>query len=78
MPKDAKYGQLNIPHIPDDEPIIVLRAQDVFAVAALKHYFIAASGACDKIHLDLIRKTTDAFIAWPTKKIPDTTSDQLK
>lgn len=75
---DKKYGYIDVPGAPKDEPCIVLRAQDAFAVAALKAYYMAASGACEQTHLNLIQETVSRFIAWPIKKIPDTFRKQLK
>ena len=38
MARDGKYGDIEIPGIPDDEPIFVLRAQDVLAIPTLVRY----------------------------------------
>jgi hypothetical protein len=36
--KAGKYGELGIEHIPDGEPVFVIRAQDKAATAALMCY----------------------------------------
>lgn len=35
---DNKYGQIDVPGIPEDEPIFILRAQDVLAIATISRY----------------------------------------
>jgi hypothetical protein len=74
---DLKYGKINVPGAPENEPCIVLRAQDAFSVGVLKTYYMFASCGGQSIHAEIIRKTIDAFIAWPKKKVPDTTNEQL-
>ncbi len=66
---DSKYGKIDIPGTPENEPCIVLRAQDVFAVGVLKIYYMMASHKND-VHLQVIKNTIDKFIAWPKRKIP--------
>ncbi len=49
MPNDTKYGDVSGPgllHVPHDEPIFILRAQDLGSVEALLayKYFIARHG----------------------------------
>lgn len=38
MATDSKYGNLDIPGIPADEPVFVLRAQDVFSIPTIMRY----------------------------------------
>jgi hypothetical protein len=38
MAKAGKYGELGIEHVPDGEPVFVIRAQDKAACAALMCY----------------------------------------
>lgn len=58
--------------IPPDEPVFLLRAQDIVAVAALKTYRLVAgvSGVSDDM-LRTIDQQVRNFEAWPTKKVPD-------
>ncbi len=68
MAKDAKYGQLEIPGIPADEPVFVLRAQDAFAGAMIRSYreLRHSAGAIpDSVNLSIGR-----FDAWPVKRLP--------
>jgi hypothetical protein len=73
---DLKYGKIDVPGVPDDEPCIIIRSQDVFAVGLLKIYYMFISGMGGK-HEQVLINTIDAFIKWPKRKIPDTTIDQL-
>jgi hypothetical protein len=70
MAKEEKYGAIDIKGIPEDEPVFVLRAQDVFAPVILKHYAdlrdCASAGGGNRI-----RVIREHFIDWPKKKIPD-------
>ena len=74
---DQKYGQIYVPGTPKNEPCILFRAQDAFSVAVLKFYEMLCSGTCDALHLTVLRHQIEQFIAWPVKKIPDTTQAQL-
>lgn len=38
MALEGKYGQINVPGIPEDEPIFILRAQDMAALQTLDGY----------------------------------------
>jgi len=38
MAQDRKYGQVEVPGIPEDEPVFILRAQDVLALPTLHRY----------------------------------------
>lgn len=63
-----------------NEPIFVLRAQDLFAPAVVRYWAYLASGGPPIDHIPLLRaseKTADALQcavdmeAWPTRKVPD-------
>jgi hypothetical protein len=78
MGHDGKYGQVTTERkeIPEDEPVIVLRAQDELAVEAIDFYRRRCDeeGAGDE-HLAAIDKTAQAFEAWQRDhrtKLPDT------
>jgi hypothetical protein len=76
MATETKYN-LNVPSIPDDEPIILFRAQDKF-LPQLLHYYKMLSEAHDSAPtfvLDITKKRSDV-IEWQTEnkdkvKVPD-------
>ncbi len=47
--------------IPDDEPVMIFRARDVHAAAAILHY---ASLCQDADHRDIVRQRADDFRAF--------------
>ncbi len=55
---DLKYGKIDIPGAPDNEPCIVIRAQDCYALGILRLYHAFVHGG---IHARLLRKTIEAF-----------------
>ena len=71
MAKDSKYNIVDVKGIPDDEPIFVLRAQDVFAVAVLKFYQGLRDSSGDLGGASDLDHTIAAFRFWNPKKIPD-------
>lgn len=42
MAHDTKYGDVEIPGIPEDEPVFILRAKDAAALIVLEDYYEAA------------------------------------
>ena len=71
MAVTGKYGNVEIPHIGNDEPVFILRAQDKLALAAIEMYKILAEteGADVASHLD---DQIEAFRHWSGKrKKPD-------
>lgn len=42
MAIDKKFGRINIPNVPDDEPVFVIRGKDKAAVNAIRSYARAA------------------------------------
>ncbi len=70
MAKDAKYGDIAIDGIADDEPIFVLRARDVFAGALLTQYQELRRSAGDEIGAEALQLTINRFRAWPVKRLP--------
>jgi hypothetical protein len=71
MAIEQKYGKLNIPGIPDNEPIFIFRAQDVFAGHVLDYYAQLRNGAGDIKGTNAVYNVANDFRQWPTKKIPD-------
>jgi hypothetical protein len=71
MAVSGKYGKLEIPKIGAEEPVFILRAQDILAVTTIQIYqLIAASHGCPSAkELD---KEIQSFRKWPgPKKMPD-------
>jgi len=73
MAIDQKYGLINIPGVPQDEPVFVLRGQDAAAVETILHYAEVAYRVGARVeHIEHILKSVQAVARWPHKKIPDT------
>lgn len=77
MALDEKYGKLKIGNIPDDEPVFVLRAQDVVAMNTLENYAHQAEvmGAKKSFVKDVLA-VRDSFQKWQDDnddkvKVPD-------
>ncbi|PIP07178.1 MAG: hypothetical protein CO012_03595 [Syntrophobacterales bacterium CG_4_8_14_3_um_filter_49_14] len=71
MALSGKYGKLNIPKIDADEPVFILRAQDVLAKTAIQMYQLLVSSHLCSLADDL-NKEIQAFQKWPgPKKLPD-------
>lgn len=71
--KHARAGyDKTMKKIPKDEPVFVLRAQDVAAADAVRYWAAVAQqkGAAPEIVSAAIRHA-DLMDQWPTKKIPD-------
>lgn len=71
MAREAKYGNLTIPGIPDDEPVFIFRAQDQLAPVALEAYKAAREGVGDIAGADGVSQAIHDFSQWPMKKMPD-------
>jgi len=75
MPVDPKYGKVSLekrPDVPDDEPVFVLRAQDVLASSIVEDYsrdYFEATG--DAAGRDRIINQAMAMNSWHPRKIPD-------
>lgn len=65
MAIDNKYGKIDIPGIPDDEPVFVIVAQDKLAPEAIKGYSsIAYSYGAPKEFVSRVVSVADQFSAW--------------
>jgi len=71
MAIENKYGDIDVPGIPDNEPIFIFRAQDIFAGLILRDYQSMRRSAGDPHGADDISLAIKRFEAWGTKKIPD-------
>lgn len=71
MAVSGKYGKLNIPNIGENEPVFILRAQDLLAKAAIQVYQLFASSHARPM-ADSLDKEISSFQKWAgTKKMPD-------
>lgn len=71
MAISSKYGKLDIPKIGEDEPVFILRAQDMLAEPTIGIYRLLADSHGCQIAKGL-DKEVDAFRRWPgKKKMPD-------
>jgi hypothetical protein len=67
------YNRIQDPDgiIPEDEPVMLFRAQDQLAHLALRFY----AGLCRRRGLhdvaELADQQADAMLRWPKKKLPD-------
>jgi len=71
MALSGKYGKLQIPNVGDDEPVFILRAQDLLAEKAIQVYQLFACShrlpVADSLHQEIC-----AFQEWKgIKKLPD-------
>jgi hypothetical protein len=67
MGYDGKYGRVQTEHgaIPDDEPVIVFRAQDITTPDLLAYYLMrCVKKGSPKRHLDLIVGAIEKFRTW--------------
>jgi hypothetical protein len=79
MGYDGKYGKVATEHgdIPDDEPVIVFRAQDRLSVSVLRAYFeLCRVAGSPQRHLSLVSGTIRRFTDWQEAhpgqlKVPD-------
>ena len=71
MARDTKYGDVQVMGIGDEEPIFILRAQDVFAIHVLKVYRGLRESSGDIPGVQSVQASIDAFGNWVYKKVPD-------
>jgi hypothetical protein len=73
--KAGKYGELGIEHIPDDEPVFIIRAQDKLAVPIIQEYMALAEekGVSDEFldHLDRVCGDIKVWQRQNDTKVPD-------
>jgi hypothetical protein len=73
MAIEGKYGRIDVPGIPDDEPIFIFRAQDRLAEKVVRSY----AGLLSLLHQDrkemiaAVMEAADRMKQWPVKKTPD-------
>ena len=81
MAIEGKYGKVDVPGIPDDEPIFILRAQDSLADKAMWSYmFLCTAAGSPDHHIQGIDAAIQTFYSWRDRggqfKMP--TSDSLE
>lgn len=71
MALSGKYGKLDIPRIASEEPVFILRAQDVLAVTVIRMYQLLAESHGRPLAVEL-DKQIESFRKWQgTRKMPD-------
>jgi len=65
MARDTKYGDFDIPGIPDDEPVFIIRGKDRCAPQTLRQYAENAERAgSPSEHHASARRQADAIEEW--------------
>ncbi|MGH8639135.1 MAG: hypothetical protein ACREUZ_18525 [Burkholderiales bacterium] len=68
----TKHNSVSLDKARDDEPIFVLRAQDLLAPATVRHWAEDAEKAgCVAARVREARDLADAMERWPGRKMPD-------
>jgi hypothetical protein len=71
MAISTKYGKIDIPKIAADEPVFILRAQDLLAEPAIEMYRSLAASH-DSAVVEKLHTAIEDFRAWGgSKKLPD-------
>ena len=81
MALSRTYGKLNIPMIGDNEPVFILRGQDILAQSAIEMYRLLAEAHGCKVaealtnEISLFRQWSGErrLPAWPTPRHPEDT-----
>lgn len=77
MAQETKYGDIEVPGIPKDEPIFILRSQDGVSLDTIRFYAREASRqGCSTEFVEAVLVCASEFSDWqsahPSKvKIPD-------
>lgn len=78
MAQENKYGKITVEHgsIPEDEPVFLLRAQDVAAIGAIQEYLdLCVQAGSPPQHIEGIDAAIARFANWRSEhgsKIPGT------
>lgn len=65
MAFSEKYGLLKIPGIPDDEPVFILRAQDMLSLPLINAYvYLADEHGCEDEFFEKLNVTSYGFKKW--------------
>lgn len=77
MATDRKYGKIEIPGIPEDEPVFIIRAKDKISLEVIEAYsFHAALESCPEEFVKSIDAVGLEFEQWQAEheelvKLPD-------
>ena len=71
MAVDKKYGNIRIHGIPEDEPVFVFRAQDIFVPLVLAYYRDLREALGEHDVVERIEHQRKRFITWKPRKLPD-------
>ena len=67
MAQSRRYGKVDIPMIGEDEPVFVLRGQDILAESAIEMYRLLAEAHGCKV-ADGLAQEINAFREWPGER----------
>jgi hypothetical protein len=71
MAVSGKYGKFTIPRVGEEEPVFILRAQDILAEPTIEMYRLLAASHGSKV-IGALQKEIDKFRKWKgNKKLPD-------
>jgi hypothetical protein len=71
MAISGKYGKLSIPHVGEEEPVFILRAQDKLAEPTIEMYRLLAASHGSQL-TSTLQKEIDRFRKWQgARKLPD-------
>ena len=71
MARSGKYGKVSIPKIGEDEPVFILRAQDLLATATVEIYRVLLESHGSPMVQD-VEQEIQIFKHWTgKKKMPD-------
>jgi len=71
MALSGKYGKLDIPKIAAEEPVFILRAQDILAATVIRMYQLLV-GSHGRPMAGELDKEIEVFRKWPgRRKMPD-------
>lgn len=71
MALSGKYGKVDIPKIAAEEPVFILRAQDLLAAPVIRMYQLLAESHGRPLVRELDRQV-EAFLKWQgSRKMPD-------
>lgn len=71
MARSGKYGKIMIPKIGENEPVFILRAQDILATFTIEMYRVLLESHGSPLAKDVIQEI-QVFQHWNgSKKMPD-------
>jgi hypothetical protein len=71
MALSSKYGKISIPKVGENEPVFILRAQDILAEPALEMYRALVASHSSPL-AGSVQKEIESFRKWGgSKKVPD-------